>query len=597
MTAIDAANQIAETRRQVDQLWRQVDPDTLAERLTTARRLLSLARQTADDQLVADAWRLFLMTLLEAERIAEIDVTLGELRAYCVQEHVLASRDVLAWFRGLRAVLDGDPDQAEALLASSLSRRARLGPLTVVRCFQGRFDELEPLYLEARREDPRPVHVIMLAWLWTQQGRIAAARGAVDTVGPISALPRDRDWLFALSLLAELSVLLDDRALAETVHRTLVPYSRRIVLIGDGAGCWGSVDRPLGLLSRFLGRFEEAAEHFTAKNVLSAAAGAHPWLARSQLDLAELLLDAEYEKTASGGTGHDVDERIAEAAQHAREGIAAVRRLNYPALKDRADRIEQRLRSLGIVTKTPDREPAAPTTSTVTNWPRVNILGRFEVVNTNGELAEWSSRKARQLLSALISYRGRPVSRERLMEHLWPGEPPSRLRNRLAVAVSTVRTSIDPFEHFDRQEFVSTTRETVRVRLESLPIDAEEFLSAASSALVAEPRTEAELTGALRSYTGEAFPDDPYSDWAAPLRDECRVMQVALLHAIIDTATSSVYRAELARRILDIDPYDNRAHDVLVDALEDLGARGLAAARREQFQASLNLPAGGGPTL
>lgn len=588
---ITGASRTAETRRRVDEFWEQTDPDTLVERVAAARSLLARARQTSDDQLVADAWRLFLVTLLEAERVAEIDATFGDLRAYCVHDHAVASRQVLAWFRGLRAVIDGDPDQAEALLGGSDSHSPSLGPLTVIRCFQGRFDELEPLYLDARREDPRPVFVIMLAWLWAQQGRIAAARGSIGVVGPIAALPRDRDWLWALSLLAELSILLDDRPLAHEVYQVLRPYSKRIVLIGNGSGCWGSVDRPLGLLARFLGRFEDAAEHFAAKIALSAAAGAHPWLARSQLDLAELLLDPDYAATDPLESRQSGPDRVSEAARNAREGIAAVRRLNYPALHGRASELERKLRDLGVESSMSESPPALPTDGVVLQRPRVNILGRFEVVNVRGGLESWTSRKASQVLRILIAHRGRPVSRERLMEYLWPGEPPSRLRNRLAVAISAARSSLDPFDQFDREEFVANTRETVWIRAANLSIDAEEFLAAASAALVLIPRSEAELSAAISSCGGEAFPDDLYSDWAAPLRDDCRAMHVALLHALIDTATSHVRTAELARSILDIDAYDERAHSALVRALESLGAHGPAAAERARFQASLDEPA------
>lgn len=592
MTVIDGVDGIAEARRQVDLLWREADPDTLTERLAAARHLLLQARKTADDELVAAAWRIFLVTLLEAERVAEIDVTLGELRVYCLQDNVTASRAVLTWFRGLRAVLDGDPDQAEALLTSALTARERLGPLTVIRCFQGRFDELEPLYLEARRENPRPVHVLMLAWLWAQQGRIAAARGAVATIGLISALPRDRDWLFGLSLLAELSVLLDNRMVAAEIYETLAPYSQRIVLIGDGSGCWGSVDRPLGLLARFLGRFEDAAGHFAAKIALSAAAGAHPWLARSQLDLAELLMDSGRETAPRGLARECAMEEASEAVRHAREGITAVRRLNYPMLHSRADAMEKRFRTLGIAFDVPHRAPGEPNDSVGANRPRVTIMGRFEVSSTDGIVAKWTSRKASQLLCILIAYRGRPVSRETLMEHLWPGEVPARLRNRLAVAISTVRRSFDPSGSFRPEQFVGTTREMVRIRPENIAIDAEEFLAAANSALAADDRTVTELSSAVSSYRGEAFTDEPYSDWAAPLRDECSAMQVALLHAIIDVESSDIRRAEFARRALDIDPYDDLANHVLAEALERLGARGLAAASRERFRAILEEPDG-----
>ncbi len=581
-----AADPFAETRRQVDRLWRQADPDTLLPRLETARQLMSVVRGTGDDDLIADMWRILLATLLEAERVAEIDATLGELRAWCLNDPDSACWRVLNWFGGLRAVLDGEPDQAEALLARALPTRESLGPLTTIRCFRGEFDELEALYVRVRREEPaRPSHVIMLAWLWAQQGRVTAARGAVDTLGPIGDLPRDREWLAGLCQLAELSIAFDDRPLAENIHRMLLPYSKRIVLIGDGWGCWGSVDRPLGLLARYLGRFEEAVGHFEAKIALSAAAGAHPWLARGQLDLAELLLDAVEANDEHGDEWAPLG-RVDEAVRHAREGIAAARRLDYPMLQSRALELEEELHRRGISLLLADVEPLEP--AGTASAPSIGVLGSFEVVAADGVTAHWNSRKARDLLCILIAERGRPVSRERLMEHLWPGEPPNRLRNRLAVAISTVRRTLDPAGAFDPSHFVVATRETVRTRPDRLRVDAEEFLDAAARALASRSGDQATLTETAARYSGEAFADDPYEDWAATLRDECRTAYVAVLYALLDTDPGSLRVTELARELLAIDPYDERAHRLLIDALEDLGARGLAAGSRARLQELLD---------
>lgn len=580
------ADRIAETRRQVDRLWQRADPDTLFERLETARRLMSAAQSTSDDELVADMWRILLATLLEAEQIAEIDVALGELRAWCLNDPESACWRVLHWFGGLRAVLDGKPDEAEALLARAIPSREALGPLTVIRCFQGEFDELEALYVKVRREEPsHPSHVIMLAWLWTQQGRLTAARGAVDTLGQIDALPRDRDWLAGMCQLAELSIVFDDRPLAEKVRALLLPYAKRIVLIGDGWGCWGSVDRSLGLLARHLGRFEEAVEHFEAKIALSAAAGAHPWLARGQLDLAELLLDLDSVPDEPGDAEGERRTRPEEAVRLAREGIAAARRLDYPVLRARALELEEKLKQRGISLMMTDAVPLSSTPPTSGGGAGIAVLGSLEVIAADGTTARWSSRKARELLCILIAQRGRPVSRERLMEHLWPAESPCRLRNRLAVAISTVRRSLDPAGVLDPAHVIAATRETVRIRPERLNIDAEDFLAAAARALESRPRTEAALSEAARLYRGEAFADEPYADWAAPLRDECRTVYVAILSAIVETGPGSLRVAELARELLAIDPYDERAHRLLVGALDDLGARGSAAQARERLEA------------
>jgi DNA-binding response OmpR family regulator len=86
---------------------------------------------------------------------------------------------------------------------------------------------------------------------------------------------------------------------------------------------------------------------------------------------------------------------------------------------------------------------------------RIQALGGFRVVRA-GEpvpVQEWQSRKARELLKVLVARRGHAVPREALMEALWPDEDPARLSNRLSVALSTVRTVLDPVRRYapDRQ--------------------------------------------------------------------------------------------------------------------------------------------------
>lgn len=62
---------------------------------------------------------------------------------------------------------------------------------------------------------------------------------------------------------------------------------------------------------------------------------------------------------------------------------------------------------------------------------------------------------------------------------------------------------------------------------------------------------------------------------------------MALLHAMIGIAPSALERAEAARQILAVDPFDERANHTLADALADLGAGGLAEATRQRFRSTL----------
>ena len=75
----------------------------------------------------------------------------------------------------------------------------------------------------------------------------------------------------------------------------------------------------------------------------------------------------------------------------------------------------------------------------------VEALGRFRVLREGVAVprSAWRSRKARDLLKMLVARHGRPVSRDALIEALWPEEDPARCANRLSVALSTLRGVLD----------------------------------------------------------------------------------------------------------------------------------------------------------
>lgn len=218
----------------------------------------------------------------------------------------------------------------------------------------------------------------------------------------------------------------------------------------------------------------------------------------------------------------------------------------------------------------------------------IEALGGFRVVR-NGKpipMSEWRSKKARDLLKMLVARRGRAVPREVLMEALWPEEDPDKLGNRLSVALTTIRTALDPERKFDPERFVVADKATVGLRLENLRVDVIDFLEEASSALAlrSEGRIQearARLREAEAIYTGDFLEEDAYEDWATPLREEARAAYIAVAQALADVAASEKDHESTSRfclRLLEHDPYDERAHLSLVGAL--LSARRHGEARR-----------------
>ena len=204
-------------------------------------------------------------------------------------------------------------------------------------------------------------------------------------------------------------------------------------------------------------------------------------------------------------------------------------------------------------------------------------LGGFRLLREGRpvELVEWQSKKARDLLKLLVTRQGRPVPRERLMEALWPGEDVAKLPNRLSVALSTLRSVLDPEHTFPPDRYVRTV--TDAVWLENVDVDVSAFLDDAEAGLDAHDALRLEKAEAL--YVGEFLDEDLYQDWTAPLREEARAAYIRVTRTLSEMADAEGRydaAASYVRRILEHDAYDERAHITLARTLQATGQHGEA---------------------
>mgnify|MGYP000892265441 FL=1 len=155
------------------------------------------------------------------------------------------------------------------------------------------------------------------------------------------------------------------------------------------------------------------------------------------------------------------------------------------------------------------------------------------------------------------------------MHELWPDVDPDALANRFSVALSTVRRALDPRRAFLTDAFIIATGPGLHLDLATVGVDVEEFLAEAQADDVDA------LRRAVRLYAGDAFAEEPYADWAEPLRQRAQTAFCVAAHALAPhevRAGQPLVASELYRRILDIEPDDRRAHDQLLVTLTALGA-------------------------
>jgi ATP/maltotriose-dependent transcriptional regulator MalT/DNA-binding SARP family transcriptional activator len=256
----------------------------------------------------------------------------------------------------------------------------------------------------------------------------------------------------------------------------------------------------------------------------------------------------------------------------------ALARLSGATLE--AERIERELRRLGF------RDTAGRMVGVLmaagTHGPAplaLQTLGSFRVLRKGEPVPSeaWKSKKARDLLKMLAARRGKPVARDQAIEALWPEEDPGATGNRLSVALSTLRSVLDPDRELGQDHYVVAADGALRLSLEAVTLDVQSFLDMAESGLRAwRERSPDEaipqLEIAEEAYTGDFLEEDRYQDWAEPLRNEARTVYIEVLRALGESTQAIRYFL----RIIDRDPYDESAHLGLVTALRARGAHGEA---------------------
>jgi tetratricopeptide (TPR) repeat protein len=194
----------------------------------------------------------------------------------------------------MRALLDGRRDAVRMGL-DSLARLAQEGVVAaldrawVLRFWVAlewgtqdeRFDALDHCRERAYRFDE-------LAW-WGNLTLLLAVMGKQDEAVRAfdQALPRagsaplGPDRLDAVTNLIEAAALLGDAGRVAAAGRHLRTETGRLVVVGAGVACKGSVDRYLGLLHAAVGQGHQAAEYFRNAEATHRALGAAPLLART----------------------------------------------------------------------------------------------------------------------------------------------------------------------------------------------------------------------------------------------------------------------------------------------------------------------------
>ena len=202
--------------------------------------------------------------------------------------------------------------------------------------------------------------------------------------------------------------------------------------------------------------------------------------------------------------------------------------------------------------------------------------------------------RQRRLLAALIAHANQVVSTDRLIDMVFPGEPPAGAATTIRSYVARLRRALAKGER-SGDGLVVTEAPGYMLRVELDQIDAERFAAAIEAgrrqleeqdALAAA----ATLREALALWRGEAYDEFAYEDWArteAVRLDELRAVAEEELNDALLTCGLAHDVVSEARRLIEEHPFRERLRAQLVLALYRAGRQVEALRSLEDYKAVL----------
>ncbi|MDA2814005.1 AfsR/SARP family transcriptional regulator [Nocardiopsis sp. RSe5-2] len=197
---------------------------------------------------------------------------------------------------------------------------------------------------------------------------------------------------------------------------------------------------------------------------------------------------------------------------------------------------------------------------------RFGVLGPLAVHGNDGGPVAVPEGKVRALLADLLVHGGRPVPADRLVEDLWPKDPPGRPLNTLQTKVSQLRK----FVGADR---VVLSPAGYRLRVEEGEVDADRFERAAAAG---SPGALAEGLGLWRGPAYAEFAEAPFARAEAARLEELRLTAVEELAAARAESGGAAAMAGELGELARAHPLRERLHGLYMLALYQAGRQGEA---------------------
>ena len=206
----------------------------------------------------------------------------------------------------------------------------------------------------------------------------------------------------------------------------------------------------------------------------------------------------------------------------------------------------------------------------------VQLFGTTTVVLPDGTtMTDLGGKKPRQVLEILALSLGAPVSKDRLVELLWEGNPPRTYIATLESYISLLRRRMGSSR--GRRSPLATTSSGYILDSAFVDVDVDEFRRLVQPTLNTAPEVALErIERAVALVTGDLLVSEPYANWAVHERtlfgsEYLQACNRAAAHAL--TVSRPHTAVEMARRAIGCDEMSESSWQLLIRALSATGAR------------------------
>ena len=280
-------------------------PGDAAARQATAREITGLAASAGEPELAVHgrAWG-----ITAAAELGDRDALDRELAAYAALADELRQPRYRWYARSrlaMRAIMTGDFAGGERIADDSRDIAARAGEPDAENLLVA---VLFPVWLErpcqgtARTRLSSAIHsatsdrvrdtlaCARLLWETAAGADPAGYRARLRPLADQIARPRDMHWAFNMACLAGAAARHQDKPQAARLADALDPYAATGIIWAGAAAFFGSAAHWLGMLATTLGRHQLAKQYLATALAFHERLGAAPWVARTRVEQARLLL-------------------------------------------------------------------------------------------------------------------------------------------------------------------------------------------------------------------------------------------------------------------------------------------------------------------